>query len=145
MTLSRHLLLAMLLLASLPVFANIAPPLQLTPEGCLSAIKAAKKIHKRLEPKTINVLSWNVHKLEDSAAIAEVLDYRTASNILFLQEAIENQQLFQSKPFSSFSVGYKTKRFNSGVLTLSDYPILVNCTYLHVEPWLRTPKATNII
>lgn len=157
MTLFRHLLIALLLIvgapvvanvsvsASAPVSTNIVPPLQLTPEGCLSAIAAAKKLHKRLEPKTINVLSWNVHKLEDSAAIAEVMGYRTANNILFLQEAVENQELFNSKPFSSFSIGYKTKRYSSGVLTLSDYPILVNCTYLHVEPWLRTPKATNII
>lgn len=145
MNLYRHLLLVWISLVGATVLANPIPPLQLTPDDCLSAINDAEKLHRNAEPKIINVLSWNVHKLQNPAAIGEVIGYSFESNIMFLQEAVENNDLLNSKPFSSFVMGYKTKEFNSGVLTLSDFPIVVRCSYLHTEPWLRTPKATNIL
>lgn len=141
----RHLLLIWLSLVGASVLANPIPPLQLTPETCLSAINEAEKQHKNTRPKTINLLSWNIHKLKNPAAVGEIMAYSLESNILFLQEAVENKQLLAIKPFSSFAMGYQTQEFNSGVLTLSDYPMVVRCSYLHKEPWLRTPKATKII
>ena len=145
MSLFRHLIIALLLLTNTSLDANASPPLLLTQEDCLSAIKNAEKSLNFSVAKRINVLSWNVHKLESDAAINEVIDYGKKTNILFLQEAVKNEALFNIKPFASFSVGYTTAKYDSGVLTLSDYPIVLSCSYVHVEPWLRTPKATNIV
>ncbi len=145
MFLFRHLLVLGLLFVSSSILANTVPSLQTTPDACLSAIEEAEKQHKKNGTKTINVLSWNVHKLQNPTAVAEAMGYGFENNIMFLQEAVENRVLLESKPFASFVMGYKTKEFNSGVLTLSDYPIVVRCSYLHKEPWLRTPKATNVM
>ena len=145
MNVFRHLLMFWLLIVSTTIFARTIPALQSTPEACVSAIKAAEKLPRNTASQSINVLSWNVHKLQKQAAVYEAMGYSLESNIMFLQEALENEDLLKSKPFSSFAMGYQTRDFNSGVLTLSDYPIVVRCSYLHIEPWLRTPKATNIM
>lgn len=145
MNLFRHLLMVWLLVVSTSVFARAIPALQLTPEDCASAINSAEQQHKNTGTKTINVLSWNVHKLQNQAAVEELKGYSLENNIVFLREALEHKELLNSKPFSSFVMGYRTQDFNSGVLTLSDYPIVARCSYLHTEPWLRTPKATNIM
>ncbi len=144
MTLCRQLIIAFLFFAN-PILVANAAPLLLTQDACLSAIEKVEKSHRSLTPKRINVLSWNVHKLTNEAAIKEIIDYTGSNNILFLQEAVQNKDVIDSKPFTSFSVGYKTARLISGVLTLSDYPIVISCSYMHIEPWLRTPKVTNVV
>lgn len=141
----RQSLLVLLFLASTSLPVNGAAPQLYTQDSCLAAIKNAEKSHKSLTPKRINVVSWNVHKLINKAAITEVIDYTGSNNILFLQEAVRSKELIDSKPFTSFSVGYQTVRLISGVLTLSDYPIVISCSYMHTEPWLRTPKVTNVV
>ncbi|HSC67178.1 MAG TPA: endonuclease/exonuclease/phosphatase family protein [Cellvibrio sp.] len=145
MTLVRPLIIALLFLVNTSLLANAAAPLLRTQDSCLSAIESAEKSHRSSTPKRINVLSWNVHKFTNEAAIKEVIDYTRSNNILFLQEAVRSKELIDSKPFTSFSVGYQTVRLISGVLTLSDYPIVISCSYMHTEPWLRTPKVTNVV
>ena len=44
----------------------------------------------------------------------------------------------------AFAPGYRTDKFLSGVMTYSSSKPLIQCNLTSWEPWLGTPKATNI-
>lgn len=96
-------------------------------------------------PKQLTLLSWNIYKAQNQGLYKDLKALNQQADIVLLQEAIEAEQLKNLKPFWRFSKGYKSGDMQSGVMTLSRWPATVHCTLTDIEPWLRSPKATNIV
>ncbi|MGO3300606.1 MAG: endonuclease/exonuclease/phosphatase family protein [Pseudoalteromonas sp.] len=96
-------------------------------------------------PKQLHLLSWNIYKAQNQGLYEDLNELNQQADIVFLQEAIETEKLKNLKPFWRFSKGYKNGDMQSGVMTLSRWPATVHCTLTDIEPWLRSPKATNIV
>jgi len=93
------------------------------------------------------IVSWNIAKgntdgwLEDLRTIAE------GAQLVMLQEAVlidEMKQPHAEPIYWSFSPGYRTEVFRSGVMTLSRVEPTMICSLSSREPWLRSPKTTSI-
>lgn len=96
-------------------------------------------------PKQLQLLSWNIYKAQTQGLYHDLVQLNQQADIVLLQEAIEDKRLSALKPYWRFSPGYKSGDIQSGVMTLSRWPATVHCTFIHTEPWLRSPKATNIV
>ena len=96
-------------------------------------------------PYQFKLLSWNIYKAQIDGLLTDLQNLNADADIVLLQEAIEEPALTKLKPYWRFAKGYKSGGVQSGVMTLSRWPAAVHCTLTHKEPWLRSPKATNIV
>ena len=96
-------------------------------------------------PYQFKLLSWNIYKAQIDGLLTDLQNLNADADIVLLQEAIEEPALTKLKPYWRFAKGYKSGGVQSGVMTLSRWPATVHCTLTHKEPWLRSPKATNIV
>ena len=132
-------------------------PEQTEPEGLLPALtvdSCQDRISSSLSqvyddsyrlPEEISVLSWNIYKGQREALLDDLTLLSHEADMVLLQEAMLDKRYLGLKPFWRFAPGYKVRDLDSGVLTLSQWPAAVHCHFTHVEPWLRTPKATNLV
>lgn len=119
-----------------------------TPRQCAQQLNASRQqtySKKYIIPEQLKLLSWNIYKAQIQGLYHDLAQLNQQADILLLQEAIEDQRLSALKPYWRFSPGYKSGTVQSGVMTLSRWPATVHCTFTHTEPWLRSPKATNIV
>lgn len=68
-------------------------------------------------------------------------------DLVLLQEAVLTDAMkypSASHIYWSFSRGYVTDDYTSGVMTISRQPPQLVCSLMVIEPWLRTPKLTSI-
>ena len=100
-----------------------------------------------LDPSNINLLSWNIKKGQISQWQDDLLHFADGKHLVLIQEAVLGPELTES--FSeawhwSFGKGYHTPNFVTGVITFSNSEPLTHCNLNNFEPWLGTPKATNV-
>ena len=68
-------------------------------------------------------------------------------HLAFIQEASLQagiESVLDSALYRSFASGYSTAEVQTGVLTLSRAFPSLRCGLSHLEPWLKTPKATSV-
>lgn len=122
--------------------------LELTPNSCIARLEQSQHqtypAHYVL-PEEVSLVSWNIYKAQHQNLAGDLAHLNSSTDILLLQEALLNEDLVNLKPFWRFAPGYKSGEQQSGVLTLSRWPATVHCHFAHKEPWLRTPKATNVV
>lgn len=112
--------------------------------ACLDQLNAANKTGAELDSARIRLVSWNVKKgsnddwQEDFGALAAGRD------LILVQEAIWHPNSSFSEHHWAFAPGYRSRKHLSGVMTYSNSEPLVQCNLISWEPWLGTPKATNI-
>ncbi|WMS94295.1 endonuclease/exonuclease/phosphatase family protein [Pseudoalteromonas sp. HL-AS2] len=119
-----------------------------TPLRCNQQLQASRQktySRKFIVPQQARLLSWNIYKAQNQGLYKDLTHLNETADIVLLQEAIVDTRLTSLKPFWRFSPGYKSGNVQSGVMTLSRWPATVHCTFIHKEPWLRSPKATNIV
>lgn len=119
-----------------------------TVEQCQGLLNASRKqtyAEHLVLPKRLTLLSWNIYKAQKEHLHDDLTRLNKLADIVLLQEAIDVPFLHSLKPYWRFSKGYKSGDMQSGVMTLSRWPAVVHCTLTHTEPWLRSPKATNIV
>ncbi len=78
---------------------------------------------------------------------ADLVRLSEGADLILLQEAVLNSDSFDNIAADfhwSFSQGYRKENMRSGVTTASRIRPLAQCSLAHTEPWLRSPKATNI-
>jgi len=66
---------------------------------------------------------------------------------MVFQEAVLNSSAWgvvTADKYHSFSPGYRTRRSQTGVMTVSTAKPLTQCNLVSIEPWIRSPKATVI-
>ena len=100
-----------------------------------------------LRGERIQVLSWNIQKNSGPQLREELRRLALGADLVLLQEAILEapwEALLKGNYQAVFSPGYRTGKYRSGVLTISAVSATGHCSLSHREPWLSTPKATNI-
>lgn len=93
----------------------------------------------------LQLVSWNIYKANRDHLLRDLARLAEQADILFLQEAFIDDRLTGLKPYWRFAPGYVDGDRATGVLTLSPWPARVACQLTHMEPWLRTPKATAVM
>ena len=103
-----------------------------------------------LPPNTVKefkLVSWNIAKGNTDGWLEDLRSFAQDAQLVLLQEAVfidEMRQPHEKPLFWSFSPGYRTDAFRSGVMTLSRVEPTMLCSISAQEPWLRSPKVTNI-
>lgn len=100
-----------------------------------------------IDSSSINILNWNIKKGEESGWAIDLERFGTNRSLVLLQEATLSMRLsahLQQTPFAAFSPGYIKDDDITGVVTFSDVEPLLHCRLGAVEPWLGTPKSTNV-
>ncbi len=98
-------------------------------------------------PNRFDMLSWNIQKSGSQDWDTDLLRLGADSDLLFIQEASREAQTATALPqalYQAFAAGYSAGGIQTGVLTLSTVAPSVQCSLTSWEPWLTTPKATNI-
>ncbi|MFK8040863.1 endonuclease/exonuclease/phosphatase family protein [Congregibacter sp.] len=96
---------------------------------------------------SLSILNWNIKKGEEAKWQEDLQRFSRGKNLVLLQEAALSMQLpdqLQQAPFAAFSPGYVKGDDITGVVTFSDVRPVSRCRLSAVEPWLGTPKSTNI-
>ena len=114
-------------------------------QGLLDASREQTYAAHLVLPKHLTLLSWNIYKAQKEHLQDDLTRLNELADMVLLQEAIDVPFLHSLKPYWRFSKGYKSGDMQSGVMTLSRWPAVVHCTLTHTEPWLRSPKATNVV
>ena len=100
-----------------------------------------------LNASSINFLCWNIKKGLKANWREDLLDLANGKDLVIIQEAILHSDLtdaFDESLHCSFSKGYKTKKRTTGVMTVSKFEPVKRHHLTSWEPWLATPKCTNI-
>jgi endonuclease/exonuclease/phosphatase (EEP) superfamily protein YafD len=97
-----------------------------------------------LDPRNIRILNWNMQKIRDTDALADLYSLSSDTDLVLIQEAAFRDELLTGERFWSFAPGYHDGAEQTGVMTLSAAAPLSQCNLTNHEPWLGTPKATSI-
>ena len=120
-----------------------------TTEGlnCSAALGQATAVVSPGLASTIRMMSWNIEKSQNPGWEEDLRELGRDRQLLLIQEASAEARIASALPqplFRAFAAGYTTKSLTSGVLTLSSVEPSLQCNLTAWEPWLGTPKATNI-
>ena len=100
-----------------------------------------------LNADEIRLVSWNMQKKSIPNWRADYSRLTDGRDLILIQEAslrVDTVGDLPAAPHWSFAPGYRTGDSITGVLTLSSSQPLARCSFVNVEPLLRTPKATSI-
>jgi len=135
--------------ASQPKTLIASPAMQFSTEVsvCRDMLAAEDVMGAELDSSNISLFNWNVHKTrargwrEDFDTLASNADL-----VLFQEASLREETIAEidSTRHWSFAPGYRKWGEVTGVMTLSNIKPLTQCSFVHSEPWLRTPKATGV-
>ena len=100
-----------------------------------------------IDASKINFLCWNIKKGKKPKWREDLLGLVDGKDLVILQEAalgLDLPETFGETVHCSFGKGYKSKSQTTGVMTISKHEPLRQYNLTCWEPWLATPKATNI-
>jgi endonuclease/exonuclease/phosphatase (EEP) superfamily protein YafD len=86
---------------------------------------------------------WNTQKGQGDAWRIDFETLTDQHDFVLLQE-FANTADWTNVRYWSFAPGFRTGSTPTGVATLSQRQPAVRCEFTNPEPWLRSPKATNI-
>ena len=126
-----------------------SPALQFSTEVsvCRDMLADVIGMGAELDSSNISLFNWNVHKTrergwrDDFDALAGNADL-----VLFQEASLREETIAEidSSRHWSFAPGYRRRGEVTGVMTLSSIKPMTQCSFVHSEPWLRTPKATSV-
>lgn len=145
-------MLALTVTVSASGVAVAAPFLEVIPADnarrCNASLNAARRVTTAGGfAFPLHVFSWNIHKVQQPAALKDFAEFADTAQLIFVQETAPSRQLpslMDQAFFPAFVPGHLQNDTPTGVLTLAKTPHLVHCHLLALEPWLRTPKATSV-
>ncbi|MBV1916252.1 MAG: endonuclease/exonuclease/phosphatase family protein [Pseudomonadales bacterium] len=108
---------------------------------------APKNMVAELDITDIGFLNWNIKKGELNNWQEDINQLGRGKDLVLIQEAVLNPDFIgaiEGLDHWSFSPGYHGSSGLTGVMTLSRGVPLVQCNFQTYEPWVGTPKATNI-
>lgn len=98
-------------------------------------------------PRELDILSWNIQKARDTEWATDLARIAQDVELSFIQEArveADIHEVYETDIHHSFAQGFSSSRQVTGVMTLSSSMPRMSCSLTAREPWLRTPKATNV-
>lgn len=100
-----------------------------------------------LDSRAIHLFNWNIQKGKRSGWQYDLATMARDKDLILIQEAAMHSELVavsQKANFWSFAPGYTSRRLQTGVMTMSSRQPMMHCSLVTWEPWLGTPKATNL-
>lgn len=100
-----------------------------------------------LDSASINFLCWNIKKGLKPNWQEDLSDLAYGKDLVIIQEAVLHPDLtgaFDKAMHLTFAKGYKTKKRTTGLMTISKHEPVRRHQLTCWEPWLATPKCTNI-
>jgi len=137
----------------LPIAFLLLLPLSMPATADLEAVACGGALAKPLHaPRTglanrLQVLVWNIEKAMNPGWDTDLETLGASSDLLLIQEASVQATIAAALPqplYQAFAAGYITDTMETGVLTLSAVEPSLHCNLTAWEPWLGSPKATNI-
>ncbi len=123
-------------------------PAALGVDACRSSLRnSASDGVPALDPNRIRLVNWNVQKTNRPSWKDDYRVLARGRDLVLIQEASLREDTIGDMGVSkhwSFAPGYRTSDQISGVLTLSRIKPLTQCSFVTLEPVIRTPKATSI-
>jgi endonuclease/exonuclease/phosphatase (EEP) superfamily protein YafD len=95
----------------------------------------------------IRLLNWNIQKQRNGDAGNDLNELASDRDLVLIQEASLREETINDVDSSkhwSFAPGYLLDGEVTGVMTMSSIKPLTQCSFVTLEPVLRTPKATSI-
>lgn len=111
----------------------------------LASVKHADA--SELDASNISLFNWNVQKTRESKWQEDFETFSKNADLVLFQEASlreANIEEIDASKHWTFAPGYRKKGEVTGVMTLSSIKPLTQCSFMHKEPLLRTPKATSV-
>ena len=102
------------------------------------------EVQKEYEQRTVKIATWNMYKGKLPGWQADIAKADPSNTIFLLQEAPFNSLLSQQLSSAQYAPGYISGNVQTGVVTSADISSTLVCNLSHIEPWLRTPKASLI-
>lgn len=132
-----------------PVTSDASPALQFSTEVnvCRDMLAADSAAGAELDASNISLFNWNVHKTRERRWREDFEEFAGNADLVLFQEASLREETIaeiDSSRHWSFAPGYRKWGEVTGVMTLSGIKPLTQCSFVHSEPWLRTPKATGV-
>ena len=121
--------------------------------ACAAAVTAAAVARALdaapgLDPRSIRVLTWNIHKEDDRGWQRDLASFSAGNDILLLQETVLRDAL--RRPIEAAGLrwvmasSFFYRDLDIGVLTAARIAPVASCTLRVVEPLLRLPKSSVI-
>jgi len=130
------------------VDAALAPTHSAGVEACRDSLATAPLSSSgELDAANIRIFNWNVHKTRAVKWRDDLKEFAVDADLVLFQEASLREETIAEMDSSrhwSFAPGYRKRGEVTGVMTLSGVKPLTQCSFVHSEPWLRTPKATGV-
>ena len=126
---------------------SAAVPFSTGVQECRDSLGGESTAGAELDASKIRMLNWNVRKTRAPRWREDFDAYENGADLVLFQEASIREETIadiDSSRHWSFAPGYSKKGEITGVMTLSGVKPLTQCSFMHAEPWLRTPKATSI-
>ena len=116
------------------------------PHECVAAIGDRRRpMGERLDSEAIRVVNWNIQKGNDPDWVTDLDALDQSADLLILQEASPALDgLDEGDRHVAFAKGFKARRYQTGVMTLSSASPIAECDLVAREPWLGTRKATLV-
>ena len=132
-----------------PVTADLTPALQFSTEVnvCRDMLAMESATGAELDASNISLFNWNVHKTRERRWREDFDAFANNADLVLFQEASLREETIaeiDSSRHWSFAPGYRKWGEVTGVMTLSGIKPLTQCSFVHSEPWLRSPKATSV-
>jgi endonuclease/exonuclease/phosphatase (EEP) superfamily protein YafD len=126
-----------------------SPALQFSTEVsvCRDMLAAEAITGAELDSSNISLFNWNVHKTRERRWLEDFDTLAGNADLVLFQEASLREETIteiDSTRHWSFAPGYRKWGEVTGVMTLSNVKPLTQCSFVHSEPWLRSPKATSV-
>lgn len=114
-------------------------------EACLREIQnSLSHTGQELDSDRIRLISWNAKKGASADWHDDFSALAAGQDLVLIQEAIWHPDSAFEEHHWAFAPGYRNRKHQSGVMTYSNSEPLAQCNLISWEPWLGTPKATNI-
>jgi len=116
--------------------------------ACRESLAVPKVLRgPELDAGNIRLVNWNIQKRRHENSGEYLVTLGNETDLVLVQEASlrhETINELDSSKHWSFAPGYMLDGEITGVMTLSRTRPLTQCSFVSMEPLLRTPKATSI-
>jgi endonuclease/exonuclease/phosphatase (EEP) superfamily protein YafD len=100
-----------------------------------------------LDSSSIQLCNWNIQKGKRPGWQHDLARMAHDRDLILIQEASMHRELIDAvrkANYWSFAPGYQNRKLQTGVMTMSCQRPMMHASLVTWEPWLGTPKATNV-
>ena len=116
--------------------------------SCAAEVAAPKvATGSSLDAAEISVVNWNIRKRRHPDITEDLTALAAEKDLVLIQEASLREDTINDNDASrhwSFVPGYRIGAEITGTMTLSNVAPLTQCSFVVLEPLLRSPKTTSV-